>query len=121
MDIERINEAGFAELENIRQNIALFIKRSKKSRKLVCFLAGVSASSLSDWMTGKRRPSIDSLRRLAEVFKCDLRDFYLPPSPDKIPETLEGLTIEGWRARALRAERHLNLKEMMSDEDNPLP
>jgi transcriptional regulator with XRE-family HTH domain len=52
------------------------VRQSGHSAEKVAFGSGVSKSALSNYMNGKRIPSIAALELLAEFLKRDLLDFF---------------------------------------------
>lgn len=39
-------------------------------------LLGVAQTTISDWETGRTQPNADALAGLAQVYGCDIRDFF---------------------------------------------
>lgn len=57
------------------ENLTGYVERSGKTQKELAAIVGVSPSTLSDWMKGKKYPRIDKIERLASFFgitKSDL-------------------------------------------------
>ncbi|PQL91060.1 helix-turn-helix transcriptional regulator [Apibacter adventoris] len=53
------------------------LRRKKRiSQKEVAESIGVSQSTLCDWESGKRNPKVESLFKLAEYFKVDIKELY---------------------------------------------
>lgn len=60
----------------ISKNLRRMVRQSGHSAEKVAFGSGVSKSALSNYMNGKRIPSIAALELLAEFLKRDLLDFF---------------------------------------------
>lgn len=48
------------------------IKENKLTAKDFANKAGVSGNSVTDWKTGRAKPSIDALRKIAKTYKVQL-------------------------------------------------
>ena len=48
------------------------IKESKLTAKDFAQSAGVAGNSITDWKTGRAKPSINALRRIAKTYKVQL-------------------------------------------------
>ncbi|HVZ80232.1 MAG TPA: helix-turn-helix transcriptional regulator [bacterium] len=60
----------------ISKNLRRMIRQSGFSAEKVAFGSGVSKSALSNYMSGKRIPSIHALELIAEHLKRDFMDFF---------------------------------------------
>lgn len=60
----------------ISKNLRRMIRQSGHSAEKVAFGSGVSKSALSNYMKGKRIPSIPALELLSDYLKRDFLDFF---------------------------------------------
>jgi repressor LexA len=64
-------------LENkkvMAQNILRYMKLKEKSRQEVCNDLGLSYSTFSEWVSGKKYPRIDKIELMANYFGCEKSD-----------------------------------------------
>jgi repressor LexA len=64
-------------LENkkvMAQNILRYMKQKEKSRQEVCKDLGLSYSTFSEWVSGKKYPRIDKIELMANYFGCEKSD-----------------------------------------------
>lgn len=101
------------------KNLKQYMKQRGVDQSDIVAALGVSASTVSDWVTGKKYPRVDAMQRLADflnVYYCDLTtdestEPGLPPLVD--PCEIELVTIwHGLNDRGqdalLRQARYLN-------------
>jgi transcriptional regulator with XRE-family HTH domain len=58
--------------ENLSRNLKCLLGAHGLSGKEAAALTGVSANTMSGWLTGKTEPSLSSMEKLAEVFEVDV-------------------------------------------------
>jgi transcriptional regulator with XRE-family HTH domain len=58
--------------ENFARNLKCLLGAHGLSGKDAATLTGVSANTLSGWLTGKTDPSLGSMEKLADVFEVDV-------------------------------------------------
>lgn len=102
---------------------------ARLSLEITAKKAHIKLEQLESWESGKSRPSIPQLRKLAEIYKRPLSVFYLPKPPktfdalhdyrrlpdQTIPEISPPLAYEIRRARE-RREIALELYELLGEE-----
>ncbi|AOM84444.1 helix-turn-helix domain-containing protein [Salisediminibacterium beveridgei] len=74
---------------SLGENISSKRKALKLSQEYVAGRLGVSRQAVSKWETNSSEPSTDNLIRLANLFKCDIRELISPeinPGDEEIPE-----------------------------------
>ena len=64
--------------ETFRFNFKRLRQRNKLSQKRVAEMFSISPQSISKWERGEGYPSIEYLPELAEVFHCNINEFFLP-------------------------------------------
>lgn len=87
----------------VRENIARKLREIGISQKEAAERGHISQATLVSWMKGRSKPSHFALFWFAKGLGCEIDELLYPPGA-KEPEKLDGLTIEQWRLRALRAE-----------------
>lgn len=60
----------------LKSNIGILLKNSPLKREYLMKELNVSANTLSNWSTGKRKPSIDNAFLLAKLLNCKVDDLY---------------------------------------------
>lgn len=94
------NSSNF--LDNLRKSV----KESGKSQKELAADAGITPVTLNRWLQGKREPREEELNRLLAVLGTNSEIIQQNnQQEEKAQDTVESL--EGWKARALRAESEL--------------
>ena len=53
----------------LAENLRFYVEKSGKSQKEIAEIVGVSTSTFSDWIQGKKYPRIDKIEILANFFK----------------------------------------------------
>lgn len=53
-------------------NLKLFMKQSKINQVRLSKETGIAQSAISNWLSGKKEPSITSLWLLADYFNCSV-------------------------------------------------
>lgn len=86
------------------ENIARYIQKSGLDKKEVAEKAHIAASTLSNWLADRSKPSLYSLYALAQGLGCSVEELMVPPGEHTL-EQIDGLSIEQWRARAIVAEQ----------------
>lgn len=61
----------------LKSNIGILLKNSPLKREFIMKQLNVSANTLSNWSTGKRRPSIESAFELARLLDCKVDDLFI--------------------------------------------
>ena len=86
-------------VENFRSNLRRLLFFHHASAREAARALGVSEHAVSAWLTGKRRPNLDALVKIAETYDIDSRVLMGDP--------LEFARHLGERERILTAERNL--------------
>ena len=86
-------------MENFRLNLRRLLFFHHSSAREAAQALGVSEHAVSAWLTGKRRPNLDALVKIAETYDIDSRVLMGDP--------LEFARHLGERERILTAERNL--------------
>lgn len=60
--------------ETLSRNLKMYISKSGKDRSIVAEELGISYSTLTDWVNGKKYPRINSLEKLAAYFRISKSD-----------------------------------------------
>jgi len=60
----------------LKSNIGILLKNSPLKREYIMKRLNVSANTLSNWSTGKRKPSIEHAFELAQLLNCKVDDLY---------------------------------------------
>ncbi|WP_437830680.1 helix-turn-helix transcriptional regulator [Niallia taxi] len=60
----------------LKSNIGILLKNSPLKREYIMQKLNVTANTLSNWSTGKRKPSIDNAFELAKILECKVDDLY---------------------------------------------
>lgn len=87
----------------VRENIARMVRECPLKQAEIAERAHLNSATISNWTSGRQKPSYGGLYALAHGLGCTVDELLYPPGA-KEPERLDGLTIEQWRLRALRAE-----------------
>lgn len=105
--------------ETFRFNFKRLRQRNKLSQKRVAEMFSISPQSISKWERGEGYPSIEYLPELAEVFHCNIDEFFLP-LPDE--EDDEHFTVSSLlNSLALMEEcRDADFKEYTIEQFNAL-
>lgn len=82
-------------MNNTYDNYAYYRDLRKFTDYKISALAGVSASTISDWKLGKHYPRAKTLKKIAEILGIDVnafynsvpKDYYQPLPPDSVPGT----------------------------------
>ena len=69
--INRTEERKYSR-ENLSRNLKCLLGAHGLSGKDAAKLIGVSANTMSGWLTGKTEPSLSSMEKLADVFELDV-------------------------------------------------
>lgn len=68
--------------ERLRKNIQSVIDSSNVSKRKIAESLGVSQAAISNWVTGKNSPDLETLIRFCEMFGVTLDDIYsVDPTP----------------------------------------
>lgn len=70
--------------EVMAKNLKYYMEISGKSQKELCEIVGVSTSTFSDWVKGKKYPRIDKIELLANYFKILKSDLIEEKSEEHI-------------------------------------
>ena len=60
----------------LKSNIGILLKNSPLKREYLMKELNVSANTLSNWSTGKRKPSVENAFLLAKLLNCKVDDLY---------------------------------------------
>lgn len=60
--------------EILSRNLKMYISKSGKDRSVIAEELGLSYSTLTDWVNGKKYPRINSLEKLASYFSVSKSD-----------------------------------------------
>ena len=78
------------------------IQKDGRNQRELAEAAGITPVTLSRWLSGTREPRAAELQQLADALQVAVADLTDNPLTDE-----EGLTVEDWKERALRAEAQL--------------
>lgn len=65
----------------LKSNIGKLLRVSKYRREFIQKELGISANTLTNWVTGKTYPPIDKAMRLAELLEVDVNALYEKEAP----------------------------------------
>lgn len=60
----------------LKSRIGVLLRTSKYRREFIQKELGISANTLTNWVTGKTYPTIDKAFKLAELLEVDINDLY---------------------------------------------
>lgn len=84
----------FGNAEILAKNLRHYVELSGRSSKDIAQEAGVSPSTFSYWMNGKKYPRIDHIEKLAEIFKIQKSDLIEEIIKKRVdPQTIEARII----------------------------
>ena len=95
--------------ETFAARVKRFLLYTPLSKKQILRLLKCSSETLKKWANGEKMPNgnqLDSLKKLMGISHTD--ELNVPIPRDWSPATIEGCTIDEWRARALIAEQQLD-------------
>lgn len=107
---EAINEMTAVEVSAVAENIKLLLHNHHLTKRAFAQEIGYSETAVTEWMKGERLPSTAAMRSIAGLFGCSVADLKIPQPTRKVEATLDGLTIEQWRNRALTAENKIKFE-----------
>jgi transcriptional regulator with XRE-family HTH domain len=78
-DSEIVERAGKKAKETVTRNILRHMKINNMTQKELAALVGVRTTTVNNWIRGISIPSIESLMKLAEIFRISEADFFTEP------------------------------------------
>ena len=57
-------------------NLKNLIKKSGLKQRYIASKIGLTASTITNYVTGRRKPRIDTAKKLAEILNCRVEDIF---------------------------------------------
>ena len=64
--------------DNLQNNIVYYLQKNKIKNKAFAEMLGVSAASVTNWISGKNSPDIELIAKMCDIFGVSITDMMAP-------------------------------------------
>lgn len=68
--------------DNLQNNIVYYLQKNKIKNKAFAEMLGVSAASVTNWISGKNSPDIDLIAKMCDIFGVSITQMMAPANND---------------------------------------